>query len=111
MDLKLAGKTVLITGGSKGIGFACAMAFAAEGCAVHIASRSKDTLEAARDKIRARHNVPVEIHSADFSKGECANDECRGLGDGGAALDERNVMLRCASCHSRKTASQRAKRR
>jgi len=70
VDLKLTGKTVLITGGSRGIGFACAMAFAAEGCAVHIASRSKDTLEGARDKIRSRHNVPVEIHVADFSKGD-----------------------------------------
>src|SRR6202011_6045486 len=72
MDLNLSGKTVLITGGSRGIGFACAMAFAGEGCAVHIASRSKETLEAARDKIRARHNVPVEIHPADFSKGDTA---------------------------------------
>lgn len=70
MDLKLTGKTVLITGGSRGIGFACAMAFAAEGCTVHIASRSQDSLEAARDKIRARHNVPVEIHAADFSRGD-----------------------------------------
>ena len=63
--MKLAGKTVLISGGSRGIGFACAMAFAGEGCAVHIASRSKDLLESARDKIRSRHNVPVEIHAAD----------------------------------------------
>jgi len=70
MDMKLSGKTVLITGGSRGIGFACAMAFAGEGCAVHIASRSQESLEAAREKIRARHNVPVEIHPADFSKGD-----------------------------------------
>ena len=70
MDMKLTGKTVLVTGGSRGIGQACAMAFAAEGCAVHIASRSKESLEAARDKIRARHNVPVEIHVADFARGD-----------------------------------------
>ncbi len=31
MDLQLAGKSVLVTGGSKGIGLACAEAFAAEG--------------------------------------------------------------------------------
>ena len=59
MDMKLSGKTVLITGGSRGIGFACAMAFASEGCAVHIASRSKESLDSARENIRARHNVPV----------------------------------------------------
>jgi len=32
MDLGLNGRIVLITGGSKGIGLACASAFAAEGC-------------------------------------------------------------------------------
>ena len=80
MDMKLSGKTVLITGGSKGIGFACAMGFAAEGCAVHIASRSKESLEAARDKIRARHNVPVVIHPADFSNGDTARRVVEAVG-------------------------------
>jgi 5-methylcytosine-specific restriction protein A len=32
------------------------------------------------------------------------------LRDGGAPLDKANVMLRCGSCHTRKTAEQRAKR-
>lgn len=39
MDLGFAGKVVLITGGSKGIGFACAKAFASEGAKVAIVSR------------------------------------------------------------------------
>jgi 3-oxoacyl-[acyl-carrier protein] reductase len=80
MDMKLSGKTVLITGGSRGIGFACAMGFAAEGCTVHIASRSQESLEAAREKIRARHNVPVETHPADFSNGDTARRVVEAVG-------------------------------
>src|SRR5258707_2655788 len=40
MDLGLKGKRVLVTGGSKGFGLACAEAFAAEGAEVRIASRN-----------------------------------------------------------------------
>ena len=48
MELNLRGRTALITGASKGIGLACAIGFAAEGCRVHIAARSETLLEAAR---------------------------------------------------------------
>ena len=70
MDLKLTGKSVLITGGSKGIGFACAETFAAEGCKIHLASRSEANLKDAQAKLRARFNVPVDIHVADLANGE-----------------------------------------
>ena len=50
MDLNLAGRTALITGGSKGIGLAIAHALAAEGCNVHLAARTASELEKAADE-------------------------------------------------------------
>jgi NAD(P)-dependent dehydrogenase (short-subunit alcohol dehydrogenase family) len=67
MDLKLNGKSVLITGGSKGIGRACAEAFAQEGCLVHIAARSQGDLIAAAEAIHDRHQTQVTTHVHDLS--------------------------------------------
>jgi NAD(P)-dependent dehydrogenase (short-subunit alcohol dehydrogenase family) len=67
MDLKLAGKTVLITGGSKGIGRAIAAQMAEEGCNLHLASRTAADLEAARDDINATYGAQVTIHPGDLS--------------------------------------------
>ena len=44
MDLQLKGKHVLITGGSKGIGLACAHVFLEEGARVSLVSRSEGKL-------------------------------------------------------------------
>jgi NAD(P)-dependent dehydrogenase (short-subunit alcohol dehydrogenase family) len=67
MDLELRGKSVLVTGASKGIGFACAAGFAAEGCRLHIASRSAVTLEEARAKLVKQYGVEVTCHPYDLS--------------------------------------------
>lgn len=47
MDLALRNKLILITGGSKGIGLACAQAFINEGARVAIVGREQTTLDAA----------------------------------------------------------------
>lgn len=52
MDLELVGKNAVVTGGSKGIGRAIALALAAEGANVAICARSQGPLEAAADEIR-----------------------------------------------------------
>src|SRR5688572_12316575 len=67
MDLDLEGRTVLITGGSRGIGYAAARIFAAEGCNLHLASRSASDLRSARGRIIAEHRVDVSIHPLDMS--------------------------------------------
>ena len=67
MDLQLAGRTVLITGGSKGIGLATAKWFAAEGADVNLVARSADDLSAAADRIRKTSSVKVNTYAADLS--------------------------------------------
>ncbi len=67
MQLGLNGKVVLITGGSKGIGLACARMFAGEGARVAIASRSLDNLETAREQL-AKEGIKVVTVQADFSQ-------------------------------------------
>jgi NAD(P)-dependent dehydrogenase (short-subunit alcohol dehydrogenase family) len=70
LDLQLSGKSVLITGASKGIGRATAVTFAEEGCSLHLAARSQDELERLRNEILARHKVKVELHPGDLSTTE-----------------------------------------
>ncbi|MDC7241999.1 MAG: SDR family oxidoreductase, partial [Spirochaetales bacterium] len=59
MDLKLKGKQVFITGGTKGIGLALAEAFAREGAEVAIAARSKDNVEKESKRIAREYGVRV----------------------------------------------------
>lgn len=72
MDLNLTGRSALITGASKGIGFASAWSLAREGVNVHLASRTKADLEKARDELSGRFNVSVQIHPTDLSDGDAA---------------------------------------
>jgi NAD(P)-dependent dehydrogenase (short-subunit alcohol dehydrogenase family) len=52
MDLRLDGRTALVTGASRGIGRAIALAFTAAGASVMISSRKADALAASADEIR-----------------------------------------------------------
>ena len=68
MDLHLAGKRALITGGSKGIGRASAEILAQEGCDIVLVARDAATLEHAAGAIRSKRQVGVETIVADLSR-------------------------------------------
>lgn len=67
MDLKLAGKIVLITGGSKGIGRAAAHHFAQANCRVILVARNGDDLAATKAVLEAQSGGQVETFAADLS--------------------------------------------
>jgi 3-oxoacyl-[acyl-carrier protein] reductase len=69
MDLELAGRVALVTGGSRGIGRATALTLAAEGASVVIAARGEAGLAETAAEI-AVLEVPVETVSVDLAQAE-----------------------------------------
>ena len=67
MELGLKGKTVLVTGASKGIGKGVAQAMAQEGCNLHLVSRTLSDLEATAKEVMTSYGVEVQIHAMDLS--------------------------------------------
>lgn len=65
MDLQLTGKTALVTGGSRGIGKAIALALAAEGADIAIIARGQEALDATAAEIAARTGRKVIAVVAD----------------------------------------------
>jgi NAD(P)-dependent dehydrogenase (short-subunit alcohol dehydrogenase family) len=75
MDLQLTGLHVLITGGSKGIGLACAQGFLREGARVSLVSRDLANLQRAAAELRADFadaDARVQTRAADLQDAAAA---------------------------------------
>jgi len=68
MDIKLDGRSAVITGGSKGLGLAVATQFAASGADVAILARRPDVLEEAKASIAKTAKGRVAAFACDVSK-------------------------------------------
>ncbi|MCK5362547.1 MAG: SDR family NAD(P)-dependent oxidoreductase, partial [Gammaproteobacteria bacterium] len=76
----MSGKTVLVTGASKGIGKIVARGFLSEGCTVHLVSRSLENLEAAAADIAGEDRSRVFLHAKDMSNSESVGDLLAAVG-------------------------------
>jgi 3-oxoacyl-[acyl-carrier protein] reductase len=70
VNLGMSGKVALVTGGSRGIGRACAESLAAEGCDVMLVARTEADLEAAAAAIAKAGGRRVEICATDLPRAE-----------------------------------------
>ncbi len=100
MNLDLTGRVVLVTGGSKGIGLACAEAFAAEGARVAIASRSGEHLAAATRALAARGHQVLAV-AADLVKRDAAAAMVSRVEEGLGPID----VLVCSAGAAKRTSA------
>ena len=90
MDLKLKGKTALVTGGSEGIGKGIALALAKEGVDVAICARRKEPLEATAAEIAKATGRKIVAIPADLRQDKDAKNFVE---QGAKALGRVDIMV------------------
>jgi 3-oxoacyl-[acyl-carrier protein] reductase len=93
MNIDLTGRRAVVTGGSRGIGRAIALACAEAGAAISVCARGAEALERVRGEIAARG---VEAHAAvcDLAEGGAV---ARYIEEAGAALGGIDILVNNAS--------------
>ncbi len=90
MEIRLDGRSALITGGSKGLGLAMAAKFAASGADVAIMARNQGSLEEAKAVIKATAKGKVAAVACDVSK---AADVQRGFDQVMSELGKVDILI------------------
>lgn len=92
MDLQLAGKKILITGASQGIGEGLALAFAEEGCDLHLTARSADKLDQLSREIEERNQVKVTVTAVDMTAPDACEQIVNEAGDVDVLINNAGVI-------------------
>jgi NAD(P)-dependent dehydrogenase (short-subunit alcohol dehydrogenase family) len=94
MDLGLTGKVAIITGGSRGIGKAIAMALAREGAEVAIAARGKAALDEAAADISSQVGRPIKAIAVDTGDDASVKEMVASVL---AAFGRVDILVNCAA--------------
>jgi len=95
MGNRLAGKTALVTGASRGIGLAIAEAYAAEGASLVVNGRDRATLERVAADLAARHGVAVRPGPCDVTD----RDAVRAMVAAAEAWRPLDILVNNAGIH------------
>ena len=87
MDLGIRGKTALVLGASRGLGFGIAEALAMEGVDLVIVSRDAAKLDAAAERLRQAAGVKVIAHAADLTSPTAPSQIAAAALAGGRTID------------------------
>jgi 3-oxoacyl-[acyl-carrier protein] reductase len=93
MDLELGGKVAVLTGASKGIGYASARALAREGARVAICARGQEGLERAAAALRADTGAEVLTVQADMG---VRDDARRFMATAAERFGQIDILVNCA---------------
>lgn len=97
MDLGLQGKHVLITGGTRGIGLACARLYLQEGARVSLCGRSAASRDTAIESLRDAGSVAA--HLADLTDAAAARHMVE---QAQAQLGDIDILVNCAGAAARR---------
>jgi NAD(P)-dependent dehydrogenase (short-subunit alcohol dehydrogenase family) len=92
MNLKLTGKSVLITGASQGIGEGLAEGFAKEGANLHLTARRGDVLNSLAERLRNQHNISVNVYALDLTGEQAPESLADAVGDVDILVNNAGVI-------------------
>jgi 3-oxoacyl-[acyl-carrier protein] reductase len=100
MEISFKGRSVVVAGGSRGIGRSIALAFAAAGANVSICARGEEALRATEKEMRTAKEAGASVHAAacDLADGEAIKAY---IDSAAAALGGIDVLVNNASAFGR----------